>query len=54
MHHPYGGQGITIIAVTWTEAGLTILVMALRTYTNGFVIHSFKWDYFWALVTLVC
>lgn len=41
------------MAVTWTQAGIALTLMAARTYTNGFLIKSFKWDYWWALITLV-
>jgi len=51
--HPYGGKGTEIMGVTWAEAALALVVMALRTYTNTSIIRSFKWDYFWAMLTLV-
>ena len=50
---PYGGRGLLIVGVTWAEASLAIILMALRTYSNGFILNSFRWDYWWATVTLV-
>lgn len=41
------------MAVTWTQAGIALALMAARTYTNGFLLRSFRWDYWWALITLV-
>lgn len=53
LSNPYGGRGPLIMAVTWTQAGIALTLMAARTYTNGFLLKSFKWDYWWALITLV-
>lgn len=50
---PYGGQGPLILSVAWTEASIALIFMLMRTYTNAFLLKSFKWDYFWALITLV-
>lgn len=41
------------MGVTWAEASVALVLMCLRTYTNAFINKSFKWDYFWAVVTLV-
>jgi len=38
---------------TWVEASLAFVPILMRTYTNAFVIKSFKWDYFWAMLALV-
>ncbi|KAK0513979.1 hypothetical protein JMJ35_003701 [Cladonia borealis] len=49
----YGGRGPTILTIAWTEAAVALVLMLLRTYTNMFIVNSFRWDYFWALITLV-
>lgn len=54
LANPYGGHGPIIMGVTWGEASLALVVMLLRTYTNAFIVKSFRWDYFWAMLTLVC
>ena len=41
------------MAVAWSEATVALVLMLMRTYTNMFIVKSFKWDYFWALITLV-
>ncbi len=41
------------MSVSWTQASLALLLMLLRTYTNAFIVKSFKWDYFWAMASLV-
>lgn len=51
--YPYGGKGTEIMGVTWAQAALAFVLMALRTYTNTSIVRSFKWDYFWAMLTLV-
>ncbi|MCJ1280029.1 hypothetical protein MMC21_007854 [Puttea exsequens] len=53
MAHPYGGDGPTIMAVSWVQAALAVFLMGLRTYTNARIVKSFRWDYWWALLTLV-
>ena len=50
----YGGRGPVILTVVWTEAAVALVLVLMRTYTNMFIVNSFKWDYFWALITLVC
>ena len=50
---PYGGKGPLILSVAWTEASVALILILMRTYTNAFLVKSFKWDYFWAMVTLV-
>ncbi len=50
---PYGGRGSLILGVTWAEAAVAIVLMVMRTYTNAFILKLFKWDYFWAMVTVV-
>ena len=49
----YGGRGPLILSLSWTEASIALVLMLLRTYNNAFVVKSFKWDYFWAVLTLV-
>ena len=49
----YGGRGPIILTIAWTEAAVALVLMLLRTYTNMFIVNSFRWDYFWALITLV-
>ncbi|KAG8532526.1 uncharacterized protein KY384_002403 [Bacidia gigantensis] len=51
---PYGGKGATIMAATWAQAAVALTFMLLRTYTNVFIVKSFKWDYFWAMLSFVC
>lgn len=53
LQSSYGGRGPLIISVSWTQASLALLLMLLRTYTNAFIVKSFKWDYFWAMASLV-
>ena len=53
LENPYGGKGATIMAATWAQAALALTLMLLRTYTNVFIVKSFKWDYFWAMLTFV-
>ena len=53
LENPYGGRGPLIMAVSWTEASVALVLMLLRTYTNAFVVKAWKWDYFWAMVTFV-
>lgn len=50
----YGGRGPVILTVVWTEAAVALVLVLMRTYTNMFIVNSFRWDYFWALITLVC
>ena len=53
LANPYGGRGPLILSLSWTEALIALVLMLMRTYTNAFVVKSFKWDYFWAILTLV-
>ena len=53
LANPYGGMGPAIMAATWVQAALAISLMGLRTYTNAAILKSFKWDYWWASLTLV-
>ena len=41
------------MSIAWTEASIALVLMLMRTYCNAFVVKSFKWDYFWAMSTLV-
>ena len=41
------------MSISWVEASIALVLMLMRTYCNAFVVKSFKWDYFWALLTLV-
>ena len=50
---PYGGKGPLILSIAWTEASIALILMLMRTYTNAFLVKAFKWDYFWAMVSLV-
>ena len=50
---PYGGQGPLILSIAWTEASIALILMLMRTYTNAVLVKSFKWDYFWGMITLV-
>ena len=54
LENPYGGKGPTIMAATWAQASVALLLMLLRTYTNACIVRAFKWDYFWAMLTFVC
>lgn len=53
LDNPYGGRGPLVLGVTWAEASLALVLMAMRTYTNARIVRSFQWDYFWAMLTLV-
>ncbi|MDI1487978.1 MAG: hypothetical protein OHK93_007252 [Ramalina farinacea] len=53
LDNPYGGRGPLVLGVTWAEASLALVLMAMRTYTNASIVRSFQWDYFWAMLTLV-
>ena len=50
---PYGGKGPLILSIAWTEASIALILMLMRTYTNAFLVKSFKWDFFWAMLKLV-
>lgn len=50
---PYGGKGPLMLSVAWSEASIALILILMRTYTNMFLVKSFKWDYFWAMFTLV-
>lgn len=50
---PHGGRGFLVLGIAWTEASIVLVLMLMRTYTNAFVVKSFKWDYFWAILALV-
>lgn len=42
-----------LMGVTWTMAGIAIILTVLRTYTNFAIIRHFCWDYYWAMLALV-
>lgn len=50
---PYGGRGPLMLGITWAEAAVAIILIVMRTYTNAFIVKTSKWDYFWAMVTVV-
>ena len=47
------GLGPAIIAVTWSEFGAGTALMALRIYTNGFLIRRWSADFWWAVLSFV-
>ena len=53
LAHPYGGRGPLVMGVTWAETAVALILILLRTYTNAVLVKAWKWDYFWAIVTLV-
>lgn len=53
LKNPYGGKGPLMMGVVWTEAGIAILMLALRAYTNVYITKHFAWDFHFALLTLV-
>ena len=50
---PHRGKRPLILSVAWTEASVALVFMLMRTYTNAFIVESFKRDRYWAMVTLV-
>ena len=53
LEHPYGVRAPMLMGVTWTMAGIAIILTVLRTYTNSTIIRHFCWDYYWAMLALV-
>ena len=49
----YGGRGSCTLTIAWTEAAVSLVLMLLRTYTNMFIVNSFRREYYWVLITLV-
>ncbi len=47
------GLGPTALAVTWSEFAAGTVLMALRIYTNGFIIRRWNPDFWWASVSYV-
>ncbi|KAE8448820.1 hypothetical protein EG329_008822 [Mollisiaceae sp. DMI_Dod_QoI] len=48
------GLGPTALAVTWSEFAAGTVLMALRIYTNGFIIRRWNPDFWWAFVSYIC
>ncbi|PMD64508.1 uncharacterized protein K444DRAFT_660403 [Hyaloscypha bicolor E] len=48
------GLGPTALAVTWSEFAAGTALMALRIYTNGFIIRRWNPDFWWAFSSYVC
>ena len=47
------GLGPTALAVTWSEFAAGTVLMALRIYTNGFIIRRWNPDFWWAFASYV-
>lgn len=47
------GLGPTVLAVTWSEFAAGTVLMALRIYTNGFIIRRWNPDFWWAFASYV-
>ncbi len=47
------GLGPTVLVVTWSESAAGTVLMALRIYTNGFIIRRWNPDFWWAFVSYV-
>ena len=47
------GLGPTVLAVTWSEFAAGTVLMALRIYTNGFILRRWNPDFWWAFVSYV-
>ncbi|KAE8450523.1 hypothetical protein EG329_006254 [Mollisiaceae sp. DMI_Dod_QoI] len=48
------GLGPAALAVTWSEFAAGTVLMAMRIYTNAFIIRRWSSDFWWALVTYIC
>lgn len=48
------GLGPTVLAVTWSEFAAGTVLMALRVYTNGFIIRRWNPDFWWGFVSYIC
>ncbi|KNG90331.1 hypothetical protein ANOM_001465 [Aspergillus nomiae NRRL 13137] len=56
----HGGKGPLVLGVTWAEAGLALILLALRAKTAslcppgqpGFGIFGLRWDFIWVVVAL--
>ena len=53
LDDPYGGKGPLMMSVTWSLATIAMILIALRTYTNAYIVKRFAWDYHFAILTLV-
>lgn len=57
----YGGQGPLVLGITWTEAGLALILIGLRAKTACFCrpgqlssgIFGVRWDFFWVILGVV-
>ena len=47
------GLGPAALAVTWSEFAAGTAFMALRIYTNGFIIRRWNPDFWWAFASYV-
>lgn len=47
------GLGPAALAVTWSEFAAGTVLMALRIYTNGFIIRCWNLDFWWAFASYV-
>ena len=47
------GLGPTVLAITWSEFAAGTVLMALRIYTNGFILRRWNPDFWWAFVSYV-
>lgn len=53
QHHPYGGAGPTIMAVTWVEASVALVLVFARLYGASIRQGELRWDFFWVAVATV-
>ncbi|KAB8231305.1 uncharacterized protein BDW43DRAFT_313119 [Aspergillus alliaceus] len=57
----YGGKGSLVLGVTWAEAGLALILFALRAKTASFSppgqpyfgVFGVRWDFIWVTIALV-
>ncbi|KAE8367569.1 hypothetical protein BDV27DRAFT_142711 [Aspergillus caelatus] len=57
----HGGKGSLVLGVTWAEAGLALILLALRAKTASlcppgqpaFGIFGLRWDFIWVVIALV-
>jgi hypothetical protein len=47
------GLGPAALAVTWSEFAAGTVLMALRIYTNGFIIRRWNPDFWWGFASYV-
>ena len=59
MGHALGAKGPLVLGVTWTEAALAIILVALRAKTASFTegkmagVFGLRWDCIWVIFAMV-